>query len=100
MTYNHPDSMKQKDLTNGSYFEGFTRLFPILDESERKLCKERIKPHLKPKELEEDETIAPYLIAFDLGMKEELLPIVESWKSRKPDVYYSYSNYRKKLFLH
>ncbi|MBE8400161.1 DUF4132 domain-containing protein [Leptospira borgpetersenii] len=99
VTYNHPNSMKQKDLTNGSYFEGFTRLLPILDESERKLCKERIKPHLKPKELEEDETIAPYLIAFDLGMKEELLPIVESWKSRKPDVYYSYSNYRKKIIF-
>lgn len=99
VTYNHPDGMKQKDLTNGSYYEGFTRLLSILDESERKLCKERIKPLLKPKELEEDETIAPYLIAFDLGMKEELLPIVESWKSRKPDVYHPYSNYRKDIIF-
>lgn len=99
MTYNHPNGMKQQDLTNGSYYEGFVRLLPILDESERKLCKELIKPHLKSKELEEDEIIAPYLIALDLGMKEELLPIVESWKSRKPATNYFYSNYRKNIIF-
>ncbi|WP_002745229.1 DUF4132 domain-containing protein [Leptospira mayottensis] len=99
VTYNHPNGMKQQDLTNGSYYEGFVRLLPILDESERKLCKELIKPHLKSKELEEDEIIAPYLIALDLGMKEELLPIVESWKSRKPATNYFYSNYRKNIIF-
>ncbi|MGQ2872884.1 MolR family transcriptional regulator, partial [Leptospira santarosai] len=73
-TYNHPNAMKQADRTNGSYYEGFTRLLPILDESERKLSKELIKPHLKPRELDSENTIAPFLIALDLGMKEELLP--------------------------
>ncbi|EMF90062.1 hypothetical protein LEP1GSC005_4135 [Leptospira santarosai str. ST188] len=32
---------------------------PILDESERKLSKELIKPHLKPRELDSGNTIAP-----------------------------------------
>lgn len=90
--------MKQQDSTNGSYYEGFARLLPILDESERKLCKELIKPHLKQKELEYQDIISPFLIALDLGMKEELLPIVESWKSRESSIRYSYSEYRKILY--
>ncbi|WP_032916663.1 DUF4132 domain-containing protein [Leptospira santarosai] len=82
-TYNYPEGVDTGDSTNGSYYEGFTRLLPILDESERKLSKELIKPHLKPKELEDGEMITPFLIALDLGMKEELLPVVESWGSKK-----------------
>ncbi|KAK2618537.1 DUF4132 domain-containing protein [Leptospira interrogans] len=98
-TYNHPQAMKQQDSTNGSYYEGFARLLPILDESERKLCKELIKPHLKQKELEYQDIISPFLIALDLGMKEELLPIVESWKSRESSIRYSYSEYRKNIIF-
>ncbi len=98
-TYNHPQAMKQEDYNNGSYYEGFSRLLPILDESERKLCKELIKPHLKQKELEKGDIISPFLIALDLGMKDELLPIVESWKSREPSIRYSYSEYRKNIIF-
>lgn len=98
-TYNHPQAMKQEDYNNGSYYEGFSRLLPILDESERKLCKELIKPHLKQKELEYGDIISPFLIALDLGMKDELLPIVESWKSREPSIRYSYSEYRKNIIF-
>ncbi|EMO51757.1 DUF4132 domain-containing protein [Leptospira noguchii] len=98
-TYNHPEAMKQEDYDNGSYYEGFSRLLPILDESERKLCKELIKPHLKQKELENGDIISPFLIALDLGMKDELLPIVESWKSREPSIRYIYSEYRKNIIF-
>ncbi|WP_061248161.1 DUF4132 domain-containing protein [Leptospira noguchii] len=98
-TYNHPEVMKQEDYDNGSYYEGFSRLLPILDESERKLCKELIKPHLKQKELENGDIISPFLIALDLGMKDELLPIVESWKSREPSIRYIYSEYRKHIIF-
>ncbi|UOG33674.1 DUF4132 domain-containing protein [Leptospira noguchii] len=98
-TYNHPQAMKQEDYNNGSYYEGFSRLLPILDESERKLCKELIKPHLKQKELENGDIISPFLIALDLGMKDELLPIVESWKSREPSIRYIYSEYRKNIIF-
>ncbi|MDI7195080.1 MolR family transcriptional regulator, partial [Leptospira santarosai] len=98
-TYNHPNAMKQADRTNGSYYEGFTRLLPILDESERKLSKELIKPHLKPRELDSENTIAPFLIALDLGMKEELLPVAESWGSKEPAIYYANAEYRKNIIL-
>ncbi|EMS83960.1 DUF4132 domain-containing protein [Leptospira noguchii] len=98
-TYNHPQATKQEDYNNGSYYEGFSRLLPILDESERKLCKELIKPHLKQKELKNGDIISPFLIALDLGMKDELLPIVESWKSREPSIRYSYSEYRKNIIF-
>ncbi|UZN06871.1 DUF4132 domain-containing protein [Leptospira santarosai] len=97
-TYNHPNAMKQADRTNGSYYEGFARLLPILDESERKLSKELILPHLKPTEMEYGENIAPFLIALDLGMKEELLPVVESWGPKKPSDY-TYSKYRKNIIF-
>ncbi|EMO97986.1 WGR domain protein, partial [Leptospira santarosai str. 200702252] len=100
-TYNHPNAMKQADRTNGSYYEGFARLLPILDESERKLSKELIKPHLKPRELDSENTIAPFLIALDLGMKEELLPVVESWGAKKPNTLTLYDNakYRKNIIF-
>ncbi|MDI7201796.1 WGR domain-containing protein, partial [Leptospira santarosai] len=98
-TYNYPESVKTGDFTNGSYYEGFTRLLPILDESERKLSKELIKPHLKPRELDSGNTIAPFLIALDLGMKEELLPVVESWGSKKTAINYADAEYRKKIIF-
>ncbi|EMK12262.1 leucine rich repeat protein [Leptospira kirschneri serovar Bim str. 1051] len=98
-TYNHPEIMKQEDSTNRSYYEGFSRLLPILDESERKLCKELIKPHLKQKELEYGNIISPFLIALDLGMKDELLPIVESWEANEPAINYRYSEYRKNIIF-
>ncbi|AVQ13070.1 Uncharacterized protein XB16_2766 [Leptospira santarosai] len=98
-TYSHPNRIKQRDYSNGSYYEGFTRLLPILDESERKLSKELIRPHLKPRELDSENTIAPFLIASDLGMKEELLPIVESWGSQKPAINYGDAEYRKKIIF-
>nr|WP_303616419.1 DUF4132 domain-containing protein [Leptospira santarosai] len=72
---------------------------PILDESERKLSKELIKPHLKPRELDSENTIAPFLIALDLGMKEELLPVAESWGSKEPAIYYANAEYRKNIIL-
>ncbi|EMY79558.1 leucine rich repeat protein [Leptospira weilii serovar Ranarum str. ICFT] len=83
--------------TDGTYVEGFACLLPILDESERTHCKEWIRPHLKPKELESNAAIAPFLIALDLGMKEELLPVVESWKQEKPTVNFTHSKYRKNI---
>ncbi|ONF94035.1 DUF4132 domain-containing protein [Leptospira santarosai] len=98
-TYNYPESVNTEDFTNGSYYEGFTRLLPILDESERKLSKELIKPHLKPTEMEYGENIAPFLIALDLGMKEELLPVVESWGAKEPAIYYANAEYRKNIIL-
>ncbi|MDI7219673.1 molybdate metabolism regulator MolR, partial [Leptospira santarosai] len=98
-TYNYPEGVKTGDFTNGSYYEGFTRLLPILDESERKLSKELIKPHLKPRELDSGNTIAPFLIALDLGMKEELLPVVESWGSKKTAINYADTEYRKKIIF-
>ncbi|MBW9232710.1 DUF4132 domain-containing protein [Leptospira santarosai] len=72
---------------------------PILDESERKLSKELIKPHLKPRELDSGNTIAPFLIALDLGMKEELLPIVESWGAKKiqSSSYFEHKERRKNI---
>ncbi|EMI66866.1 WGR domain protein [Leptospira sp. Fiocruz LV4135] len=100
-TYNYPEGVKTRDFTNGSYYEGFTRLLPILDESERKLSKELILPHLKPTEMEYGENIAPFLIALDLGMKEELLPVVESWGAKKPNTLTLYDNakYRKNIIF-
>ncbi|MDI7225595.1 WGR domain-containing protein, partial [Leptospira santarosai] len=98
-TYNYPEGVKTGDFTNGSYYEGFTRLLPILDESERKLSKELIKPNLKPRELDSENTIAPFLIALDLGMKDELLPIVESWESKKiqSSSYFEHKKRRKNI---
>ncbi|MDI7183644.1 WGR domain-containing protein, partial [Leptospira santarosai] len=98
-TYNYPEGVKTRDFTNGSYYEGFTRLLPILDESERKLSKELIKPNLKPRELDSENTIAPFLIALDLGMKDELLPIVESWESKKiqSSSYFEHKERRKNI---
>ncbi|WP_016756585.1 DUF4132 domain-containing protein, partial [Leptospira santarosai] len=98
-TYNYPEGVNTRDYTNGSYYEGFTRLLPILDESERKLSKELILPHLKPRELDSENTIAPFLIALDLGMKEELLPVVESWGSKKTAINYADAEYRKKIIF-
>ncbi|MDI7237578.1 WGR domain-containing protein, partial [Leptospira santarosai] len=98
-TYNYPEGVHTRDYTNGSYYEGFTRLLPILDESERKLSKELIKPHLKPRKLDSENTIAPFLIALDLGMKEELLPVVESWGSKKTAINYADAKYRKKIIF-
>ncbi|MBM9500793.1 DUF4132 domain-containing protein [Leptospira sp. 201903071] len=98
-TYNHPEDMKKEDSTNGSYYEGFARLLPILDESERNLSKELIRPHLKQEELKYGQIISPFLIALDLKMKEELLAIVESWKLEKPAINYTYSEYRKKIIF-
>ncbi|EMO12642.1 WGR domain protein, partial [Leptospira santarosai str. CBC523] len=100
-TYNYPESVNTRDYSNGSYYEGFARLLPILGESERKLSKELIKPHLKPRELDSENTIAPILIALDLGMKEELLPVVESWGAKKPNTLTLYDNakYRKNIIF-
>ncbi|EMM72226.1 leucine rich repeat protein [Leptospira weilii str. 2006001855] len=91
--------LKKQYRGTGTYAEGFASLLPILDESERTHCKEWIKLYLKPKELESEEAaIAPFLIAMDLEMKEELLSIVESWKDRKPS-HYSNSEYRKNIIF-
>lgn len=87
--------LKNLYYTDETYVEGFASLLPILDESERTRCKEWIKLYLKPKELESEEAIAPFLIAMDLGMKEELLSIVESWTTRN----YSNSEYRKNIIF-
>ncbi|EMJ92678.1 DUF4132 domain-containing protein [Leptospira alstonii] len=89
--------LKDQYYTDGTYVEGFASLLPILDESERAHCKEWIKPYLKPKELESKDAIAPFLIALGLGMKEELLPIVESWQRKEPAVNYTHSEYRKNI---
>ncbi|EMJ64185.1 WGR and DUF4132 domain-containing protein, partial [Leptospira sp. P2653] len=95
--------LKKQYRGTGTYAEGFASLLPILDESERAYCKEWIKLYFKPKELESEEAaIAPFLIAMNLGMKEELLSIVESWKDRKParsHSSHSDSEYRKNIIF-
>ncbi|EKR65878.1 putative molybdate metabolism regulator MolR [Leptospira weilii str. 2006001853] len=91
--------LKNLYYTDETYVEGFASLLPILDESERTRCKEWIKLYLKPKELKSEEAIAPFLIAMDLGMKEELLSIVESWEDRKPAGNYGDSKYRKNIIF-